>query len=171
MPRKVSNWLVASCAVVVAGAAQAQEFDGAYAGVLARNNFNVGGNIDVGFGAFAGYNMDVGGGVVLGVEGEVDYDPDQPSPPFGGSVWSGGADDVTGTANLRVGTEVGGTLLYGKAGAGYSSIGDWVWGVGAGVDVPVAGDFFVRGEFQRLDTFTAPVPERYSAKVGVGMQF
>jgi len=170
MPRKVSNWLVASCAVVVAGAAQAQEFDGAYAGVLARNNFNVGGNIDVGFGAFAGYNMDVGGGVVLGVEGEVDYDPDQPSPPFGGSVWGPGSD-VTGTANVRAGAEVGGALVYGKAGAGYSSIGSWVWGVGAGADVPVTEQLFMRGEVQRLDPISAGPPTRYSAKVGLGMNF
>ena len=170
MSHKVMNLVVAGVVAGFAGVAQAQDFEGGYAGVVVRNNFNSPSSIDVGFGAFAGYNMEFGNGMVAGVEGEVELDPAQPSPPFGGSVWGAGTD-VTGTANVRVGADVGGALVYGKAGAGYSSIGSWVWGVGAGVDVPVTDDFFVRGEFQRLDPITAGPPTRYSAKVGVGYDF
>lgn len=162
MDGRTTRWILAGAVAAFAGIAQAQDFDGMYGGVVARNNFNVPGNIDVAVGAFAGYNVDMGNGLLAGVEGEVEYDWN--------SIWGAGGDAL-GTANVRVGADVGGALLYGKIGAGYSTRGTWVWGGGGGVDVPVMGDAFVRGEVQYLDQVGVVAPARTTAKIGLGYQF
>lgn len=158
-------------AVLAGGAsmAQAGDFDGAYAGVFGRENVNSPTGIDVGMGAFAGYNVSMGNGLVAGIEGEVEYDPFAP-PLFGGGIWAPG-NEVSGTANVRVGADVDGALVYGKAGVGYSSAGFAIWGAAVGADVPVSEQMFLRAEVQRLDPIPAGPATRYSGKVGIGMNF
>lgn len=170
MSRKVTKWIIAGIVSGIAGTAQAGDFDGMYGGVFARNNFNLPGNVDVGFGAFAGYNMEMDSGIVAGLEGEIEFDPAAPSPPFGGSVWGGA--DINVAANARVGMDAGGALVYGKIGAGYSTaLTGAFWNLGAGADIPVMGDAFIRGEVLRQDPFAAGPVTRYSARVGIGYNF
>jgi len=164
MRKYVSPIVAAGLCLGMAGIAQAQEFEGTYAGVHGRLNVNgpwVPG--DAAVGAFAGYNMGMGNGLVVGVEGEVEYDFD--------SAWTGGGNDLMGTANLRVGADAGGALIYGKAGAGYSSAGTATWNVGAGADVMILDGYFVRGEVERVDPFLGGLDTRYNGKVGVGLKF
>ncbi|GGD33201.1 outer membrane protein [Sinisalibacter lacisalsi] len=161
MTGKITRLAVAGLITCVGAAAAAQDFAGGYGGVTARNNFAAGGATDVAIGAFAGYNADVGNGVVLGVEGEVDYDWN--------SVWGG--SDLTATANLRAGVDAGAALVYGKVGAGYSTTGSGVWGAGAGVDVPVLDEMFLRAEVERLDPLAGGLATRYNTKLGLGYRF
>jgi len=164
MRKYVSPILAAGLCLGMAGVAQAQDFEGAYAGAHGRLNFNgpwVPG--DAAVGAFAGYNMGMGNGLILGVEGEVEYDFN--------SAWSGGANDLMATANLRAGADAGGALIYGKAGVGYSSAGTGTWNVGAGADVPITDGYFVRGEVERVDPFVAGLSTRHNVKAGVGLKF
>lgn len=146
------------------------EWEGFYAGAFGRENFTGPTGVDVGFGGFAGYNMDMGNGFILGAEGTLEFDPAQPSPPFGGSVWGAGSD-WTGTANVRVGKDFGRTLAFAKAGVGYTSRGFSVWDVGAGLDFKVMDDWFVRGEYMRVDPIPAGPVTRNNINLGVGYRF
>jgi hypothetical protein len=107
--------------------------------------------------------MSMGNGMILGVEGELDYDFN--------SEWNPGGNDLTANANLRAGVDAGAALVYGKAGLGYSTAGTAAWNVGAGADVPIADQYFMRGEIERADPFAAGLPTRYNVKAGVGLKF
>jgi len=142
------------------------DWSGFYAGVYGRNNVTAPGAIDIAVGGFAGYNMNVGSGLVLGVEGVVEYDP---LWALGSSIWGG--SDVAATANIRLGTEIGDSLAFVKAGAGYVTQGFGVWTVGAGVDVPVMDDWFVRAEYSRVDPIPAGPVTRNNINLGIGYRF
>jgi outer membrane immunogenic protein len=169
MRKYFSPLLAVGLCLGMTGIAQAQDFDGAYGGVYGRINLNGINHNDASVGAFAGYNIDTGNGMVLGVEGEVDYD-------FNSEWGPAGSDDLTAMVNLRAGVDAGAALVYGKAGVGYSTGITYVgstaaWNVGAGADVPIADDYFLRGEVERVDPFAAGLPTRYNVKAGVGLRF
>ncbi|GGD30278.1 outer membrane protein [Sinisalibacter lacisalsi] len=160
----LSPLLAAGLCLGMTGIANAQDFDGAYGGAYGRINPNGTFNNDASVGAFAGYNMDVGNGMIMGVEGELDYD-------FNSEWGAPGDDDLTASANLRAGVDAGAALVYGKAGVGYSTAGTAAWNVGGGADVPIADDYFMRGEVERADPFAAGLPTRYNVKAGLGLRF
>jgi outer membrane immunogenic protein len=141
---------------------------GPYAGVVAGYGWGtfdggpaLGGDIDIdGFqaGGFLGYNFDMGNGFVLGAE--VD------------ALWSGleGANavpiagdlDWVATARVRAGVDVGRVLIYGTAGvafggaelsAGGGSISNTHtgWTAGAGADVALSDNMFLRAEYRFTD--------------------
>ncbi|RME16632.1 MAG: hypothetical protein D6801_05125 [Alphaproteobacteria bacterium] len=146
-----------------AGAASAQGFDGAYAGIFGRDNPAAPTPVDIAFGAYAGYNFETGGGMVAGVEGEVEYDS--------AAVW--GSNVVTATVNGRAGYAASdNVLVYGKAGVGAeTATGGAVWDIGGGVEMNLGSNYRLRGEVARVDPLAAGLASRTDVKVGIGMGF
>lgn len=141
------NILIATVIASMPAAAMAQDWAGAYAGA------QIGGSdIDVdpapldgdgsSYGVFAGYSIQ-SGSIVYG--GEIDYDVTEYDI-------GDGAVEVDSTTRLkaRLGTEVGGGLLYGTGGVVFATspeLGDdnGIL-VGIGYDLPVGNGITVGGE-------------------------
>ncbi len=109
------------------------------------------------FGGFAGYNWDLGNQLVVGVEGDLNYDWNEES--------IGGADVDTGlnwSARARIGYAMDRALLF--AAGGYtgtnisadSALGNdddtlHGWTIGAGVDYALTDRMFTRIEYRYND--------------------
>lgn len=139
-------------------------------------------------GAFAGYNAEFGNGLVGGVEGDIGYSGVE-GDNAGTSVKSG----VEGSLRARLGYAVSPDILpYITAGGAAKSmevteggVGDTNtmlgWTAGAGVDVKVTENMFVRGEYRYTDfgsdDFTTGGGTRsvdsndHRATIGVGFKF
>ena len=169
---------------------------GAYAGIQAGYGFagtarEPGNKIDTdGFvgGGFAGYNAEVGNGVVAGVEGDVGYSGVEGSNA--GTEVKGGAE---GALRGRLGYAVTPDILPYVAGGGAArsmkvsegGVSDrntaLGWTAGAGVDVKLSQNVFVRGEYRYTDyqdkSFTTAQGTRdvdstdNRVQFGIGMKF
>jgi hypothetical protein len=143
----LKNVFIAAALVAVPAASFANDWTGAYAGAqLGASEIDVDGlEVDgdgPSYGVFAGYNVQ-NGAVVYG--GEFDYDSTEYEV-------ADGAVEVDSTMRLkaRIGTELGGGLVYGTAGVVWATspdIGDdngYLFGVG--YDFPVAENITIGGE-------------------------
>ncbi|MGC4025301.1 MAG: porin family protein [Mesorhizobium sp.] len=139
---------------------------GPYAGVQLGYGFSgrvkePGNTVDTdGFvgGAFAGYQSDLGNGVVAGVEGDVGY-----SNIKGDNAGTTAKSGVDGSLRARLGYAVtpdilpyitgGGAAQSLKVTEGGASDRNTMlgWTAGAGVDVKVTENMFVRGEYRYTD--------------------
>ncbi|MGE3364117.1 MAG: outer membrane protein [Rhizobiaceae bacterium] len=139
-------------------------------------------------GAFAGYNAELGNGIVAGVEGDVNYSGIE-GDNAGTSVKSG----VDGSLRGRLGYAVSPNILpYVTAGGAAQSlkateggVSDrntmFGWTAGAGVDVKLSENVFVRGEYRYTDfgseSFTTGSGTRdidsadNRVQFGIGMKF
>lgn len=110
-------------------------------------------------GGFAGWNFDVGNNVILGAEGNLDYDWNKKS---GGT--SSFQTDLSGSARARAGYAVDKALFYVAGGwtAANGKLKDTArniddskmlngWTVGAGVDYAVTNRIFTRAEYRYND--------------------
>jgi outer membrane immunogenic protein len=171
-------------------------WSGPYAGIQLGYGFageanEPGNSIDTdGFvgGAFAGYNAELGNGIVAGIEGDVNYSGIE-GDNAGTSVKSG----VDGSLRGRLGYAVSPNILpYVTAGGAAQSLKVTEggvkdsntmlgWTAGAGVDVKVTDNVFVRGEYRYTDfgseTFTTGGGTRdvdssdNRVQFGIGMKF
>jgi outer membrane immunogenic protein len=144
-------------------------------------------NFDGGrMGAFAGWNFDVGHNVILGAEGNLDYDWNKKT-----SGSSSFQTDLSGALRARAGYSVDKALFYvaggwtaanGKLKDSAQNIDDSKmmngWTVGAGVDYAVTDRIFARGEYRYNDYGSKTFGNGTSAdfkqnviNVGVGMKF
>ncbi|MGG7519081.1 outer membrane protein [Allorhizobium undicola] len=135
------------------------------------------------FGAFGGWNFDVGSNVILGLEGDVNYDWNKEGVASGVDFGS----EFSGSARGRVGYAMDRTLIYAAGGwtatrAGFSGTVDDKatlngWTVGAGVDYAVTDKVFLRGEYRYNDYGSKNISgidtdlNQHVINVGVGMKF
>ncbi|MFB9913661.1 outer membrane protein [Rhizobium paknamense] len=121
-------------------------------GLTANEKFN-GGRA----GGFVGWNFDVGHNVVLGLEGDLNYDWNKRT--FSGIDIG---TDVSGSARSRVGYAFDRALIF--AAGGWTATRGYLensgadgkktfngWTIGAGVDYAVTNNIFVRGEYRYND--------------------
>jgi len=151
--------------VVVAGAAQAGDFGGAYAGVSGRLATNTTASVDPAFGAFAGYNYDTGAGII-GAEVSAEYD--------GTAGYLGTGTAITTLVDARVGAEITpDILIYGKGGVGYTTAGtgEAVYDVGGGAEYMVTDGVSLRGEVERVAPLAGGGFGQHNVKLGVGYHF
>lgn len=109
-------------------------------------------------GGFAGYNAELGNGVVAGIEGDVNY-----SNVKGDNAGTAVKSSVDGSLRARLGYAVSPNILPYVTGGGAAQslkvteggasdrntmLG---WTAGAGVDVKVSENVFVRGEYRYTD--------------------
>ena len=171
-------------------------WSGPYAGIQLGYGFageaqEPGNQIDTdGFvgGGFAGYNAELGNGLVLGAEGDVGYSGVKGSN--GGTEVRSGVD---GSIRARLGYAVTPEILPYVTGGGaaqslkVTDVGGsdrntmLGWTAGAGVDVKVSDNVFVRGEYRYTDfgaeSFTTGSGTRdvdsqdNRVQFGVGMKF
>lgn len=145
--------LASGLALAATVPAQAQGFEGAYAGVYAGMSLN-GATVFLG-GAQAGYNFAFGGGAIAGVEGDV-------------MVASGTA---FGSASARLGYAIGSNaMLFGSLGLGINDLGATFYQFGGGGEVNVTDNVYVRAEVDRLAPF-GPGGPLWVGKLGVGYRF
>ncbi|HBF29094.1 outer membrane protein [Rhizobium sp.] len=144
-------------------------------------------NFDGGrMGAFAGWNFDVGNNIILGAEGNLDYDWNKHT-----TGTSSFQTDLSGAVRGRAGYAVDKALFYvaggwtaanGKLKDSTQNIDDSKmmngWTVGGGVDYAVTDRIFARGEYRYNDygskTFGNSVSGDFKQNVinvGVGMKF
>jgi outer membrane immunogenic protein len=108
-------------------------------------------------GGFVGYNWQLNNGFVVGLEGDVDYNFNKEDVGGGdiGTDWAGSVRGRVGYAFDRV-------MVYGAAGWTFANgfaEGSGIdenetfhgWTVGAGVDVAVTDNLFLRGEYRYND--------------------
>lgn len=138
---------------------------GGYAGILTGYGWGDGSLENLGdqdfdgarFGGFAGYNWDLGNQLVVGVEGDLNYDWNEESV--------GGADVNSGlnwSARARIGYSMDRALLF--AAGGYTGTNVSVdgagfddddtlhgWTIGAGVDYALTDRMFTRIEYRYND--------------------
>ncbi|MDP9838848.1 outer membrane immunogenic protein [Neorhizobium huautlense] len=116
------------------------------------------------FGAFAGYNWQFGNGIVVGVEGDIEYNSND-EKFFGyrtfGTDWAGSARGRIGYAFDRLmvfgtagWTMANGHIQYGGIDKSETFSG---WTAGAGVDYAVTDKIFVRGEYRYSDFGTKEI--------------
>ncbi|MBB4956043.1 outer membrane immunogenic protein [Agrobacterium vitis] len=134
-------------------------------------------------GGFAGWNFDVGHNVILGVEGDLNYDWND-NDYFGVKVGT----DVSGSVRARAGYAIDHALLFVTGGwtaqRGYieSSVGDFNetfngWTVGAGVDYAVTKNIFTRAEYRYNDFGSKNFSgldfdtKQHVINIGVGVKF
>ena len=170
------------------------DWSGLYAGIEAGYGFGdldgggaLGGDIEADgglAGVFAGYNADLGGYVI---GGEVD------------ALWSGmsGTNGAGNTgdinwltsARVRAGVDLGRILVYGTGGlavGGVEVTGPGLdetnthvgWTAGAGADVAISDNMFLRGEYQYVDLGTETFGgagdvdvTAHTLRAGVGIRF
>ncbi|MDQ0454733.1 outer membrane protein [Rhizobium paknamense] len=135
------------------------------------------------FGGFGGWNFDVGNNVILGLEGDVNYDWNKKNFVSGVDFGS----EFSGSARGRVGYALDRTLIYAAGGwtatrAGFSGAVDDKatlngWTIGAGVDYAVTDKIFVRGEYRYNDFGSKTISgvntdlDQHVINVGVGVKF
>lgn len=146
------------------GTAQAADFAGAYVGGGLAAGFNAPVVPDLEASAFIGYNWDFGSQVIVGTEADLSINPD--------SLWGGQA--TTSTLDARLGfLATDAVMVYGRAGAGYTSggIGSYVWDFGVGAEYMMNNGLSLRGEFDRVDPFEAGMDTQMNGRLGVVMNF
>jgi outer membrane immunogenic protein len=134
-------------------------------------------------GAFAGWNFDVGHNVILGVEGDVNYDWNE----IEYSNFKAGTD-VSGSVRARAGYAIDHALLFVAGGwtaqRGYIDYaGDKYkdtsngWTVGAGVDYALTKNIFTRAEYRYNDFGDQNIEginfdtKQHVINIGVGVKF
>lgn len=180
----------------VVEAAPISSWDGAYIGALGgagwlRGDYDFGGGLESSrtkaggvIGAFAGYNFQLDNNIVLGIEGDFQYNWNEASIR--------GADigtDWAGAVRGRVGYAFDDALIYGAA--GWTASRGYVdapgasektktlngYTVGAGVDYKVTQNIFVRAEYRFNDYGTERIggvdfdDQQHQAILGVGFKF
>ncbi|MGG7519080.1 outer membrane protein [Allorhizobium undicola] len=135
-------------------------------------------------GGFAGWNFDVGHNVIVGIEGDLNYDWNE-------NDYSGIklGTDVSGSARARVGYALDRALVYAAGGwtatrghldntgsvDGHTTFNGWT--VGAGVDYALTNRIFVRGEYRYNDFASKDLSgididmKQHVVNVGVGVKF
>jgi opacity protein-like surface antigen len=158
MTSKTKTMVLAMGLALAATTAQAQSFEGAYAGGYVTTNLNAGFGTYWGVGVQAGYNFSVGTDTYLGVE--VD----------GGAVFAAPTTylgTVSGRAGFAVSNDV---LLYGSLGGGISGTSLFYWQAGAGAEYNVTESVYLRAGVDRLAPVSAGAA-LYLGKFGVGYRF
>ena len=134
---------------------------GGYAGILTGYGWGDGevGGIDdsfdgARFGGFAGYNWDLGNQLVVGVEGDLNYDWNEEAVAGFGDVETG----LNWSARARVGYAMDRALLFaagGYTGTNIEGAGDddtlHGWTIGGGVDYALTDRMFTRVEYRYND--------------------
>jgi opacity protein-like surface antigen len=145
--------LACGLAMVAMAPAQAQGFEGGYAGIYAGMPVTAGpGWLG---GVQGGYNFTFGGGALAGIEADL-------------GVTNAGT--VLGTAVGRVGFAFGSdAMVYGAAGAGTDGSITY-YQLGAGAEFNVTDDVYLRGGVDRLKPFAGGAPV-YLGKIGAGYRF
>lgn len=155
-------------------AAHAYDWSGAYAGVTggyswmdgifevsgyAPKNDSLNGPL---FGAFAGVNTQLDNGLVLGLEGDLEYNTKDATVTSDFGAFTGGAD-WQGSARLRLGYTFDRILLYTTAGwagthlsSDFQGIAEATGGfhgyaIGAGADIAVTDRIFGRVDYRYTD--------------------
>ncbi|MBN8998114.1 MAG: porin family protein [Rhizobiales bacterium] len=124
-------------------------------------------------GAYAGYNFEMGNNVVLGVEGDVNWD--NLNGDYLAVTSNSVSQDWDSTLRARAGYSFGRVLAYGTGGlavtgatldtAGFSSSNThWGWTLGAGAEAAVTSNITARLEYQYADYGT----EFYQTGLGSG---
>jgi outer membrane immunogenic protein len=134
---------------------------GGYAGILTGYGWGDGSIDTVGdedfdgarFGGFVGYNWDLGSQLVVGLEGDLNYDWNEES--IGGDDFNTG---MNWSARARVGYAMDRALLFaagGYTGTNIEGAGDddtlHGWTIGAGVDYALTDRMFTRVEYRYND--------------------
>lgn len=134
-------------------------------------------------GGFGGWNFDVGNHVILGAEGDLNYDWNKKT--------IGAAEvktDVSGSVRARAGYAVDKALFYVAGGwtatqgkVEYDNFSDKQtyngWTVGAGVDYAITSKIFARGEYRYNDYASKTIDgvkfdySQHVVNVGVGVKF
>lgn len=134
---------------------------GGYAGILTGYGWGDGevGAIDESFdgarfGGFVGYNWDLGNQLVVGLEGDLNYDWNEESVAGFGDVETG----MNWSARARVGYAMDRALLFaagGYTGTNIEGAGDddtlHGWTIGGGVDYALTDRMFTRVEYRYND--------------------
>ncbi|MBB6483676.1 outer membrane protein [Rhizobium lusitanum] len=138
-------------------------------------------------GGFAGFNYQLSNNVVLGVEGDLNYNWNSNNYDFFGTKVKVGTD-VAGSVRARVGYAFDRTLVYATGGwtatRGFvKALGDKEtetfngWTVGAGVDYAFTNNIFARAEY-RFSSFgdkdfygIKADLDQHVISVGVGVKF
>jgi opacity protein-like surface antigen len=134
--------------------AQAQGFEGGYAGIYAGARLTA---LTPWMGGVqGGYNFALGSGAIAGVEGDL-------------GVTSTGT--VLGTASGRVGYAFGSdVMLYGSAGVGMTDASTTYYQFGGGGEFNVTEDVYLRAQVDRLKAFSGGAP-LWLGKIGAGYRF
>jgi Opacity protein and related surface antigens len=147
------------------------------------DGFGSGGFDGARFGAFAGYNWDLGSSIIVGVEGNLDYDWNDDS--IGGADFETG---VNGGIRGRVGYAMDRALIYAAGGwtatdasldtgAGEESEVMHGWTIGAGVDYAFTDNMFGRLEYRYNDYGDSDIGgtnvdfSQHVINVGLGVKF
>lgn len=147
-------------------------------GAEQNNNYH-GGRI----GGFAGWNFDVGHNIILGAEGDLNYDWNK-NTYFGVDVGT----DISGSVRARAGYAIDKALLFVAGGwtaqRGYiDGSGDKFkhssngWTIGAGVDYAVTQNIFTRLEYRYNDFNTKNIgginfdTKQHVINIGIGVKF
>ncbi len=153
MKKTMKSVLLASGLTLAAIApAEAQGFEGAYAGIYAGTSFSFVGWMG---GVQAGYNFAFAGDAIAGVEGDVFV-------TNGGQVW--------GTAAGRLGYALSPEMmLFASLGAGTNGANTY-YQIGGGGEFNVTDQVYLRADLDRLRQFSGGVPIYYG-KIGAGYRF
>ena len=136
-------------------------------------------------GAFAGWSFDVGHNIILGAEGDLNYDWNKTA--LIGSTEAG--TDVSGSVRARAGYAIDKALLFVAGGwtaqRGYIDDGFGEkhnktlngWTIGAGVDYAVTNKIFTRVEYRYNDFNSKDIAvynfdtKQHVINIGVGVKF
>ncbi|THF53854.1 outer membrane protein [Allorhizobium terrae] len=136
-------------------------------------------------GTFAGWNFDVGNNVILGAEGDLNYDWNKKTVGINNFK-----TDLSGSARARAGYAVDRALLF-VAGGWTATKGKFYesdinatskktfsgWTIGGGVDYAVTDRIFARGEYRYNDFGSKTLRDakfdlkQHVINVGVGVKF
>lgn len=144
------------------------------------------------FGGFAGVNTQLDGNVVLGLEGDLDYNTRNVTIASSFGTFAGGVD-WQGSARVRLGYALDRLLIYTSAGWAAAHLeADFIgvaqatesfhgYTLGAGIDYAVTDRIFGRIDYRyndfgsgKLDFGAAAIDaelDQHSVKVGVGIKF
>ncbi|WP_283196650.1 outer membrane protein [Rhizobium sp. BT04] len=176
-------------------AAPAFSWSGPYLGMdggasWLNGDFSVGGASDSQdfnggvFGGFAGYNFQFDNNIVVGIEGNLEYNWNEE-----GALGADVGTDWAGAVRGRVGYAFDRALLYGAAGwtatRGYVDLPGFDketetfngYTVGAGVDFAITNNIFARGEYRyndfgKKDILGVDVDlDQHELKFGIGVKF
>jgi len=146
--------------LLAAGAVQAQGFGGSYAAVFLGDNTS-GSSGALSYGGIMGHNIDLGSAVVGGIEEELSFDPK--------SGWGSGTA-VSGTVSARAGYDLGQALVFGKLGAGYSSVNTGYWVLGGGRRICVFGACLPARRGRQSRPFQGGPEHRKRDQAGPGLE-
>jgi len=150
------RWIVSVFAAIglgLAGAATAQDFEGAYLGLYGATT--AGDSVEAG--TFAGYRFQLSESTYLGAEADI-------------LIPSGETDFLAAGLGSFAYEVLPDTLVYGRAGLAVDGADSTFWVAGAGVDHALSDGVSLRLGGDRYDDLSGPAND-WVAKAGVALSF